>query len=192
MKLRTIFFFVIIILLTGCSSKEHLMFNGVPIDGHLDKFANELTKAGFIRTDTLLKNEFILNGKFLNKECRISVFGTSKNNVAYKVIAELPAEVKDSLQDSFENMQKLFSSTYGGETTRYMQYRHPERLMFNEPRLKRQIMKGDYSRYNNGSGIVLMEVQEGFISITYLDRLNNEIRKREKADEDKKENNEGI
>jgi hypothetical protein len=168
------------------------MFNGVPINGHLDKFANELTKAGFIRTDTLLKNEFILNGKFLNKECRISVFGTSKNNVAYKVIAELPAEVKDSLQDSFENMQKLFSSTYGGETTRYMQYKHPERLMFNEPRLKRQIMKGDYSRYNNGSGIVLMEVQDGFISITYLDRLNNEIRKKEKAEEAKKESNQGI
>ena len=192
MKPNTIFLFVIVVLISSCSSKGHLKFNDVPIDGHLDKFANELTKTGFIRSDTLLKNEIILSGKFLNKECRISVFGTSKNNVAYKVIAELPTEVKDSLQYSFENIQKQLSSTYGGGTTRYKQYKNPERFMFNERGLKRQIMKGDCSRYNNGSGIVLMEVQDGFISITYLDKLNNEIRKREKAKEDKKESNQGI
>jgi hypothetical protein len=176
-------------LLTSCSSKEHLTFNGVPIDGHLDEFANELTKAGFIRSDTILKNEIKLSGKFLNKECKISVFGTSKNNVAYKVIAELPAEVKDSLQYSFEKIQKQLSSTYGDGKTRYMQYENPERFMFNERGLKRQIMKGDYSRYNNSSGIVLMEVQDGFISITYLDKLNNEIRKRD-IENDNKEVNE--
>lgn len=189
MKIQNIFLFVILILVNSCSSKEHLKFNDVPIDGHLDKFAGELSKTGFVISDSSIQNEIILTGKFLNKECNLSVFGTSKNKVAYKVIVELPHEVNDSLENSFEKIQKLFSSTYGGETTRYMQYKHPERLMYNEPRLKRQIMKGDYSRYNNGSGIILMEVQDGFISITYLDKMNNEIRKREKAEEDKKENN---
>lgn len=192
MKPHTIFLFTILIFLTSCSSKDHLVFNGVPIDGSIDKFAIKLTKAGFIISDSTIKNEILLNGKFLNKECKISVLGISKNNVAYKVIVELPEEVNDSLEISFEKMQKLFSSTYGGETTRYMQYKNPERLLFNERGLKRQIMKGDYSRYNNGSGIVLMEVQDGFISITYLDKINNEIRKREKAEEDKKESNQGI
>jgi hypothetical protein len=179
-------------LLNSCSSKEHLMFNGIPIDGRVDKFAGELTKAGFIIFDSTIKNEIILNGKFLNKECKISVFATSKNLVAYKVIAELPEEVNDSLENRFEKIQKLLSSTYGAGTTRYKQYKDPERLLFNEPRLKRQIKKGDYTRYNNGSGIILMEVQDGFISITFLDRMNNEIRKREKAEEDKNENNEEI
>lgn len=192
MKTPTIFLFVVIILLNSCSPKEHLLFNDIPIDGHIDAFVGELTKTGFIISDSTIKNEIILSGKFLNKDCRISVFGTSKNKMVYKVIAELPEEVNDSLENSFEKIKKLFSSTYGGETTRYMQYKHPERLMYNEPRLKRQIMKGDYSRYNNGSGIVLMEVQDGFITITYLDKMNNEIRKREKEEEDKKESNQGI
>ncbi len=192
MKPHNISLFLILILLNSCVSKEHLAFNGLPIDGSIDKFAGELTKAGFVISDSTIKNEILLNGKFLNKECKIYVFGTSKNKTVYKVIAELPEEVNDSLENSFEKIQKLFASTYGGETTRYMQYKHPERLMYNEPRLKRQIMKGDYSRYNNGSGIVLMEVQSGFISITYLDRMNNEIRKKEKAEEDKKESNQGI
>ena len=192
MKTPTIFLFVVIILLNSCSPKEHLLFNDIPIDGHIDAFVGEITNTGFILSDSTMKNEIILSGKFLNKDCRISVFGTSKNKMVYKVIAELPEEVNDSLENSFEKIKKLFSSTYGGETTRYMQYKHPERLMYNEPRLKRQIMKGDYSRYNNGSGIVLMEVQDGFITITYLDKMNNEIRKREKEEEDKKESNQGI
>jgi hypothetical protein len=193
MKPHTIFIFVIIVLLNGCSSKkEHLRFNGVPIDGRIDAFASELTKVGFILSDSSLKNEIILKGKFLDKYCKIAILGTIKNNLVYKVIVEFPEEVNDSLEHSFEKMQKLLSSTYGNGMTRYRQYKNPERFMFNERALKRQIMKGDYSRYYTGSGIILMEVQDGFISITYLDRLNNEIRKREKAEEDKKENNEGI
>jgi hypothetical protein len=192
MKPHNISLFLILILLNSCVSKEHLAFNGLPIDGSIDKFAGELTKAGFVISDSTIKNEILLNGKFLSKECKIYVFGTSKNKTVYKLIAELPEEVNDSLENSFEKLQKLFSSTYGGGTTRYKQYKHPERLLYNEPRLKRQIMKGDYSRYNNGLGIVLMEVQSGFISITYLDRINNEIRKKEKAEEDKKESNQGI
>jgi len=34
-----------------------------------------------------------------------------------------------------------------------------------------------------------MEVREGYISITYLDKLNNEIREREMEEENKKEIN---
>lgn len=192
MKPRTIFLFVIVVLLSSCNSKEHLSFNDIAIDGPIDKFAGELTKAGFSISDSSLKNEIILKGRILNKDCKISVLGTSKDKLAYKVIAELPEEVNDSLEISFERMQKLLSSTYGVGTTRYKQYKDPERFLFNEPRLKRQIRKGDYTRYYNGSGIVLMEVQEGFITITYLDRSNNEIRKREKAEEDKKVIDEGI
>jgi len=189
MKIQNIFLFVLIILLNSCSRKEHLLFNGIPIDGRIDKFAGELTKAGFIISDSSIKNEIKLNGKFFNKDCKISVVGTSKHKLAYKVIAELPEEVNDSLENSFQKIQKLLSSIYGEGTTRYKQYKDPERLLFNEPGLKGQIKKGDYTRYNNGSGIVLMEVQDGFISITYLDKLNNEIRKKEKAEEDSKEIN---
>lgn len=83
MKPHNIFLFVLIILLNSCSTKEHLLFNGIPIDGPFDKFGSELTKAGFIISDSTIKNEIILNGKFLNKECKISVFGTSKNKFVY-------------------------------------------------------------------------------------------------------------
>jgi len=193
MNKQNVFLFVIFILLMSCSSKkEHLLFNNVPIDGHLDKFASELTKLGFIRSDSATKNEIILHGEFLNKDCTINVWGTKKNNVAYKVIVGLPGEVPDSLQYSFEKIQKLYAALYGIGESRYQQYRHPERLLFNEPGLKRQIRKGDYTRYTTDSGYITVEVEEGYISITYIDKLNYEIRKREREEENKKELNEDI
>ena len=69
MKPRNIFLFVLIILLNSCSSKEHLIFDVVPIDGHIVKFAKELSRAGFSISDSTIKNEIIFNGKFLNKDC---------------------------------------------------------------------------------------------------------------------------
>jgi len=177
MKIQNIFLFVIIILFGSCSSKDHLIFNNVPIDGHLGKFASELTKLGFIISDSTKKNEIILNGEFLNKDCKIYVFGTNKNNVAYKVIVELPTEVHDSLEYSFGKIQKLYSSKYGIGKSRYQQYRKRERLVYNVPR--RDIRIGDFTEYTTDSGYITIEVREGYISITYLDKLNNEIRKRE-------------
>lgn len=41
------------------------------------------------------------------------------------------------------------------------------------------IRKGDFTKYATDSGDITMEVREGYISITYLDKLNNEIRTRE-------------
>ena len=187
---QNIFLFLVIILLNSCSSKEHLIFNNVPIEGRLDKFVSELTKTGFNLSDSTKKNEVILNGEFLKKDCKIYALGTNKNNIVYKVIVELPKEVHDSLQNSFEKIQQLFSLKYGIGTSRYQQYRTRESLLFNVPRLKRDIRTGDFTKYTTDSGDIIMEVQEGNISITYLDKLNNEIRQREIDQGGKKEINE--
>jgi len=176
-----------IALLNGCSSKEHLSFNNVPIDGHLEKFTSELTKSGFILSDSTKRNEIKLYGEFLNKDCTIYIWGTNKNNLTYKVIVNLPVEVPDSLQYSFEKMQKLYSSKYGNGKSRYQQYQSPARFLFNEPKLRRQIRQGDYTKFNLDSGIITLEVRDGYISITYLDKLNYEIRKSERTTENNEE-----
>lgn len=185
MKIQNFFFFTLISLLISCSSEEHLLFNSITMEGHLDKFADELTKTGFIITDSTKKNEILLKGKYLQKDCKIYVLGTNKDTLVYKVIVELPGEVPDSLQQSFDRLQKLYASKYGMGKTRYQQYRNPERFMFNEPALKRQIRKGDLNRFTTDSGYIIIVVRDGFISITYLDKMNNEIRKREIEEEDK-------
>ena len=89
----------------------------------------------------------------------------------------MPEESPDSLGTSFGKLQKLFTIIYGPGTSRYQQFKVRESLLFNVPRLKRDLRKGDFTKYITDSGDIILEVQEGYISLTYLDRLNNEINK---------------
>jgi len=189
MKSLNIFLLLLIFIVNSCSSspEEHLVFNDIPIHGNPAQFANELTKSGFTISQVTEENQIKLNGVFLEQNCEIYVYGTKKSQLAYKVRVNLPAEVRDTLQLSFEKLQKLYTSKYGKGKTRYQQYRNPERLLFNEPRLKRQIKKGDITRFTTDSGHITIEVRDGYISITYLDKINNEVRKREIEEENNKE-----
>jgi hypothetical protein len=53
-------------------------------------------------------------------------------------------------------------------------------------------MMGDFTKYTTDSGEITVEVQEGFISITYVDKLNHEIWEREIEGGKKKLNEEMI
>lgn len=179
METRNIILFVLFHLLSSCSSREHLLFNSVVMDGSLDKFAVELMKQEFNRLDSTKTDEIILYGEFLNKESKISVFGTGQDHLTYRIVVELPREVQDSLQQSFGKLQQLYTSKYGMGTSRYQKYKKRDRLLFNEPRLAREIRVGDFTKYTTASGDITIEVREGYISITYLDKQNNGIRIKE-------------
>jgi hypothetical protein len=189
MKTKNIILLLIIILLNACSSIGHMEFENVPINGNLEKFVNEMIKLGFTEPQLVKENQIKLIGEFLGEDCGIYVYGTKKNQTIYKVRVNMPEEVQDSLQSSFEKLQKIYSSEYGIGTTRYKQYGHPERFMFNEAALARQLRKGDYSRYVTASGDITVEVQDGYISITYIDNVNAEIREKEIEAEYEKEIN---
>lgn len=174
---RLIFLFTSIALLYSCALKEHLVFSNILIDGHLNMFAGKLTKSGFTLSDSTKKGEIILKGDFLNKQCTIIVFGTEKNIVTYKVVVNLPVEVHDSLQSDFGKIQNQYSSKYGTGYSKFQQYKERERLVYKVP--AREVMVGDYTKYITDSGEITVEVQENYISITYLDKLNYELWKRE-------------
>jgi len=179
MKPQNIFFFLVIILFNGCFSEEHLEFNSVPINGRLDQFANELIKLGFTETPLKEETQLKLNGVFIEKLCEIEVYGTSKSHTAYKVKVNLPKESRDSLEVSFGRIQKLCSSKYGIGKSKYYQYRNSDRFHFNEPRRTRELNAGDFTRYTTATGSIIVEVRTGSISITFTDKLNSEIQKRE-------------
>jgi hypothetical protein len=157
------------------------------MDGPLPKFAVELTKQGFIISDSTQIDAIILHGEFLNKECRIGVFGTGKDHITYKIVVQFPGEVSDSLQHHFGKLQQLYTSKYGNGTSRYQKYKKRDRLLFNEPGLTREIRVGDFTKYTTPAGDFTIEVKEGYISITYLDKQNNEMRVRETEEKSPKE-----
>ena len=162
-------------------------FNNIPINGSIEKFANELIKSGYTKPQLIKENQIKLNGLFLNKNCDIYVYGTRKNKTAYKVRVDFPVGVHDSLEYNFDKMQKLYSSKFGIGTNKYQQFQNSARFLFNEPKRIRQIMIGDITIYTTDSGNITLEVREGYISITYLDILNNKIRNRELNEETNKD-----
>jgi hypothetical protein len=179
MKTQIIFLWLLIILLSGCSSGKHMEFKDIPIDGNLDKFVNELIKLGFTEPQLTKENEIKLNGEFLKKNCEIYVYGTVRSQTAYKVTVNLPREVQDSIEKRFEKMQGLYSSKYGIGISKYQQFQNAERFLFNEPKRVRHLNPGDYTTYTTGSGVITLEVADGYISITFMDKQNNKIRKKE-------------
>lgn len=156
-----------------------MKFNNIQINGNLDKFVNELIVTGFSVPQLVKENQIRLNGVFLEKDCEINVYGTSQSQTVYKVIVNLPGEIHDSIEYRFDKLKKLFSSKYGPGTSRYQQFQNSERFFFNEPKRIRHLSQGDFTRFITGSGVVTIVVYDGYISITYLDKQNNEIWERE-------------
>lgn len=172
-------FILLFILINGCSSEEHLKFLNVPINGSIAEFADELIKLGFTEAPKMEESQLKLNGMFIEKKCEIDLYGTSKSQTVFKVIVNMPTENSDSLNVAFSRIQKLCSSKYGLGRSEYKQYRNSDRFHFNEPRRIRQLNAGDFTRYTKASGIIIVEVHSGSISITLTDKLNSEIQKNE-------------
>lgn len=178
-KTRNFSLVVITIFISGCFSEKHLEFYDVPIDGSLDQFANELIKLGFARIQSAEENQIKLKGEFVEKECEIDVFATNKSKTVYKIEVNLPKEKRDSLQHSFEKIQDLCASKYGIGKSKYHQYRNPDRFHFNEPRRVRKLNPGDFTRYITPKGTIIAEVRSGHITVSFTDKHNSEIQKRE-------------
>jgi len=165
--------------LNGCSSEQHMKFLDVPINGSIDKFADELIKLGFTVAPLKEENQLKLTGMFIEKQCEIDLYGTSNSQTVYRIKVSIPTENRDSLDVSFGKIQKLCSSKYGIGRSEYKQYRNSDRFHFNEPRRIRELNPGDFTRYTTASGIIFVEVLTRSISITFTDKMNSEIQKSE-------------
>ena len=179
MKIQNVLIVLLILLFNGCSSNRHMEFKNVPINGNLNDFVSELTKSGFAAPKLKEENQIELSGVFLEKNCEIFAYGTKLSRTVYKVRVDLPEEEQDSIEYRFEKIKQMFTSQFGNGTSKYQQFQNSERFLFNEPKRIRSLSPGDFTRFNTRLGVITMVVQKGYISITYLDKRNNEIWKRE-------------
>ena len=184
MKTHIFILLALILIMNGCLSDKHMEFEKIPINGTIDNFANELIKSGFTNPQKLNDNQIKLSGVFLERSCEIYVLGTNQNQTAYKVRVNLPFESKDLLESGFFEIQQLYTSQYGNGLSRYHHYRNADRFLFNEPKRIRELTQGDFTRFTTRTGVITLVVRVGYISITYLDRKNGEIWKRESGEED--------
>ena len=170
-----VFIFSIIILSIGCSSRNHLKFQGVPINGDLTVFTEELVRMGYQTAQTEEEDKMKFTGKFLEKDCSIYLSTTKESHTPYMIRVDLQEEPYDSLKISYERLKEYCASILGPGASKYQQFNNSARFLFNEPKLARDPKNGDFTRYLGRAGNVYLEVKFDYLSITYLDKKNSEL-----------------
>lgn len=165
----------IIIFSTGCSSRGHLKFQGIPINGTLESFTEELKNIGYKEAKAEREDQIKFSGRFLDRDCNVYLSTTNKSKTPYMVRVDFQKEHHDSIKYSYERFKKHCASILGPGASKYQQFSYSSRFLFNEPKLAREPKNGDYTRYLGSKGSVFLEVRYDYLSIIYLDKRNNEL-----------------
>jgi hypothetical protein len=164
-----------LILSTGCSSHNHLKFQGIPIDGDMKSFIEELKKIGYKEVKPEGEDQMKFTGKFLERNCNVFLSTTGRSHTPYMVRMDFQKEPYDSIKYSYERLKSHCASILGQGASKYQQFSSSSRFLFNEPKLVRAPENGDYTRYLSRKGSVFLQVKYDFLSILWLDRQNNEL-----------------
>lgn len=105
---------ILIVLLIGSISfanaqnSDHFTFKGIPINGSVSNFGNQLVADGFTKIAT---NTY--RGKFLRNDSVVTLVGDD-NNMVWRVAAIMAnTDTWNTLEASFNNYVNLYSEKYG-------------------------------------------------------------------------------
>lgn len=161
-------------------SQEHIKFKGIPLNGNVNSFAQELVKIGFKIVKS--KGDIILmKGEFINKECEILVVGSTKTNIVWKVIAYLPKETSwYSIKNDYFEVKKQFQQKYGGGES----YEYFSKPYYEGDGYEMQALGVDKCTYTTffktELGTIAVDISKyERISIGYEDKINLEIKEAE-------------
>ncbi len=165
----------LILFSAGCSSHDHLKFQGIPITGDLIKFTEMLKEKGYIEVKADGDDQMKFKGRFLERDCNVYLSMTKKSRTPYLVRVDMAKEPHDSVKYSYERLKQHCESILGTGASKYQQFNNSSRFLFNEPKLVRDPQDGDYTRYLSRIGSVYLEVKLDYLSITYLDKKNCQL-----------------
>lgn len=161
---------------------EHLQFKGIPIDGNIDDFANQLELSGFILSGKF-ENIYAFTGQFVTKDVELYVYCTSKTQKVWKVAIYLPAIGSwFNLKDECEYFKNQFSIKYGMPTDQFNFFIEPyfegdgyELQAFDQEKA----IFSSYWTIHNGTVVVDIS-KSGQVRLCYEDAENAEIMDKEK------------
>lgn len=99
---------------TQKTASPHMAFKGIPIDGNINDFAQELARQGFTLSERE-RTKIVMSGEFLSvKECTITMTGTDKSVTLWKIGVLFPEEsFWKILKDKYFELKKEFTARYG-------------------------------------------------------------------------------
>ncbi len=174
-NLQKYIFLIIATFLVACSSGGHVEFQGIPIDGTIGVFTEKLKNIGYCKYESEREDQIKYSGLFLGRDCIATISATNKSKTPYSIRIDFSKEHPDSIKYSYEKLMKHCASVLGPGASKYQQFNSSSRFLFNEPKLIRNPRNGDFTRYLSRNGSVILEVKNDYLSITLIDRKNNEL-----------------
>ena len=114
--MKKIIISIILLMLFSIASAQHLKFEGIPIDGTISSFQNQLTAKGIkfsgVKSKDAPVGQRIFNGKLYGRNTEITVYYARKSKIVYKVKAEIYSEKKDVIQSILDKSLDKIEKTY--------------------------------------------------------------------------------
>ena len=114
MKKAIVTFFALALFCTV--SAQHLKFEGIPIDGSITNFQNQLSTKGISINSAKSKDapvgQRVFNGKFQGYNSEITVFYGRKSKVVYKVKVVIESKKKEMIQNILDKSLKKIEDKY--------------------------------------------------------------------------------
>lgn len=129
MRKKTLTLMLLLLALTTTAQTEHVRFMGVPLDGDIQQFQQELTAKGCNHdpeaSAAMPKGLMVFKGTFTGHEARLYVFHDETTNLVYQAQAVITCKGKDACEAVFEDINSQLQEKYGTLlSTKNVQYGH--------------------------------------------------------------------
>ena len=182
--MRTFFLSLLLLLsLSSTAQTEHVRFLGIPLDGTIQQFQDELTAkdCNYDQTtsDLLPKGIKAFKGTYAGNEALLMVFHDETTNVVYQAKAVITCQGEDSCEVIFNKINEQLQTEHGTFlSTKSIQYGHetygytilsPERVVIGDIGLF-------VTKDENNPNVYLVQVQ-------YTDTANMRIHEKQEPED---------
>ena len=163
------------------NSDNHFTFEGIPITGTLENFAQKLVAKGFKKIDSD-KTCVVLEGEFAGYSgCNIYVVKVPNRNVVYKVIVFLPEKSSwANLEEEYNQFKGMLTNKYGKPASQSKTFKEGA-FTFSDAAKMSSLKAGncDYrTQWEVENGDIKVAISsksntdDGYIWLGYFDKIN--------------------
>ena len=168
---------LIVLIFVSCKNGNHLEFKNIEMKGTVSEFVSKLKKAGFEELASMC-NVFMLNGKFLNKDCAVMIIQEKEKDISQLSVYSMPDNRNltwEVIRTHYNYVQNELTKLYGKPTISTYGFDKP----YSEENWYDGIKKGacryySYWELDNGKIFVLIHDEFGapVPCIIYSDKIN--------------------
>ena len=179
MKKICLFIILMCVIITA-SAQSHFRFMGIPIDGRIEKFEDELSKRGFERVDRQ-EEIIVLKGEFTRRDVAVWVVGTILSYTTWKVAVKFkPTNSWFDLKNDYLKYVNLLTKKYGEPNYRYekfIDYREGDGEEIRNVLMDRCRF---CSFWELDGGVITTKISKfGYLEIDYEDTINTKVKEEE-------------